>query len=89
VLNPKLKLPLGFLILDSFDLDQDLDFVLNPKLKLPLGLLIWIHMIRISGARSAASTIWLFIISDSRCTSAAFRPASSQSSTGVLPHIRR
>jgi hypothetical protein len=28
------------LFLDSFDLDQDLDFVLNPKLKLPLGLLI-------------------------------------------------
>ena len=40
MLNPKLKLPLGFLILDSFDLDQDLDFVLNPKPKLPLGLLI-------------------------------------------------
>ncbi len=40
MLNPKLKLPLGLLIVDSFDLDQDLDFVLNPKLKLSLGLLI-------------------------------------------------
>jgi hypothetical protein len=28
VLNPKLNLPLGLLILDSFDLDQDLDFVI-------------------------------------------------------------
>ncbi len=40
MLNPKLKLPLMLLILDSFDLDQDLDFVLNLKLKLPLRLLI-------------------------------------------------